>query len=64
MKQVADDNFKFDENGSKFYRRVENTAGKGEIALRAISTFLTVFSKDFYNRHVKPGLVWERVKSR
>ena len=27
-----DDNFKFDENGRKFSRRVENTVGKGEIA--------------------------------
>ena len=28
----ADDNFKFDENGRKFFKRVENTVGKGEIA--------------------------------
>ena len=32
MKEVADENFKFDENGSKFSKRVENTVGKGEIA--------------------------------
>ena len=32
MKAFADDNLKFDENGSKFTRRVENTVGKGEIA--------------------------------
>ena len=32
LKEVADDNFKFDENGSKFSKRVENTVGKGEIA--------------------------------
>ena len=25
-------NFKCDENGRKFYKRVENTVGKGEIA--------------------------------
>ena len=31
-KEFADDNFKFDENGRKFYKRVENTVGKGEIA--------------------------------
>ena len=30
--RVADDNFKFDRNGRKFSKRVENTAGKGEIA--------------------------------
>ena len=28
----ADDNFELDGNGRKFYRRVENTVGKGEIA--------------------------------
>ena len=31
-------------------------------SLRAISLFPTVFSKGLYCRHVKPGLVWERVK--
>ena len=31
-------------------------------SLRAISPFPTVFSKDLYWRHVKTGLVWERVK--
>ena len=58
LKEFADDNFKFDENGSKFSKRVENTAGK-----RAISPFPTVF----FNRLVQqtrkePALVWERVK--
>ena len=32
LKEFADDNFKFDENGSKFSQRVENTVGKREIA--------------------------------
>ena len=31
-KDFADDNFKFDENGRKLSKRVENTVGKGEIA--------------------------------
>ena len=30
--ESADDNFKFDENGRKFSKWVENTVGKGEIA--------------------------------
>ena len=30
--RVADENFKFDGNGKKFSKRVENTVGKGEIA--------------------------------
>ena len=32
LKEVADDNFKFDENGRKLNKQVENTVGKGEIA--------------------------------
>ena len=32
MKELADDNFKFNENGKTFSKRVENTVGKGEIA--------------------------------
>ena len=32
LKELADDNFEFDENGRKFSRRVENTVRKGEIA--------------------------------
>ena len=32
LKEFADDNFNFDENGRKFSKRAENTAGKGEIA--------------------------------
>ena len=31
FKQFADDNFKFDENGKNFSKRVENTIGKAEI---------------------------------
>ena len=32
LKELADDNFQFDENGRKLTKRVENTVGKGEIA--------------------------------
>ena len=32
IKEFADDNFKFDENGRKFSKPEENTAGKGKIA--------------------------------
>ena len=32
QKEFADDNIKFDENGRKFSRQVENTVGRGEIA--------------------------------
>ena len=32
LKEFADGNFQFDENGRKLSKRVENTMGKGEIA--------------------------------
>ena len=32
LKVFADDNFKLDENGRKFSKRVENTVGKVEVA--------------------------------
>ena len=32
LKEFADDNFNFDENGWKFSKKVENTVVKGEIA--------------------------------
>ena len=32
VKEFGEDNLKFDENGRKFFLRVENTVGKGEIA--------------------------------
>ena len=32
LKEFADDNFKFNENGRKLSKWIENTAGKGEIA--------------------------------
>ena len=31
LKEFTDDNFKFDENGRKLSKQVENTVGKGEI---------------------------------
>ena len=32
LKELVDDNFKFDENGRKFSKWVQNTVGKKEIA--------------------------------
>ena len=32
LREFADNNFKFDENGIKLSKRVENTVSKGEIA--------------------------------
>ena len=32
LKEFTDDNFRFEENDSKFFKQVENTVGKEEIA--------------------------------
>ena len=33
LNEFADDNFEFNEDGKKVFKRIENTVGKGEIAL-------------------------------
>ena len=49
LKEFADDNFRFDENGGKFSKSVGKHCGKRRnCSLRAISPFTTVFSKDLY----------------
>ena len=55
MKEFVDDNFKFDESGRKFSEPVENTVGRGEIALYKQFPPPIAFSKDLYCRHVKTG---------
>ena len=45
MKEFADDNFKFDENGRKLSKWVENTEEKGEIARYEQFLLFSVFSK-------------------
>ena len=52
MKEFADDNFKFDENGRKLSKREENTVGKGEIA--CYEQFL-LFPQSFFKRLVSQG---------
>ena len=54
LREFSDDNFKFGENDGKFFKWLENTVGKGEIARHEqFSPFPTVFSKDLSCRHVK-----------
>ena len=55
LKEFADNNSKFDGNGGKFPKRVDNTA-----CLRAISPFPTVFSEDLYCRHIKTRACFEK----
>ena len=61
MKHFADDSFKFDENGGKFSKRVENTVGQEEIARYEIYPFPMVFLKDLYTRHKKTRACLEKV---
>ena len=64
LKEFADDNFKFNENGEKLSKRVENTAGKGEIARNEqFLLFPQCFQKTCTADTYKPGLVWERVNA-
>ena len=54
MKEFADNNFKFDINGRKFSKQVENAMGIGEIAhFKQFLLFATEFSKHLYCRHVE-----------
>ena len=46
LKELAANNFKVDENGWKFSKRVENTLGKGEVArYKQFLLFLQCFRK-------------------
>ena len=53
FKQSEDDNFKFDENSRKFFKQVENTVGKGEIALYEQFLLFPLFSKGLFPRGIK-----------
>ena len=61
--EFADDNFKFDENGRKVSKRVENTVGKGEIArYEQFLLFPQCFQKACFPGASKGVIVWEWVK--
>ena len=62
-KEFADDNFKFDENGRKLSKQVENTVGKGEIArYEQFLLFPQCFQKACFPEASKGVIVWEWVK--
>ena len=64
QKEFADNNFKFDENGRKLSKRVENTVGKGEIArYEQFLLFPQCFQKACFPEASKGVIVWEWVKS-
>ena len=61
-KEFADNNFKFDENGRKFSKRLENTVGKEEIAhYEQILCFPQCFQKTCTADTKKYGLVPAKV---
>ena len=66
MKEFADDSFKFDENGRKFFKRVENTVVNGEIArYEKFLLFPQCFQKFVLQTRENQGLfgIWETVKT-
>ena len=63
LKEFADNNFKFDENGRKLTKQVENTVGKGEIArYEQFLLFPQCFQKAYFPEASKGVIVWEWVK--
>ena len=57
MKDFADDNLKFEENGRKLFKPVENTVGKGEIArYEQFLLFSQCFQKAFSQGRQKVSL--------
>ena len=64
MKEFADNNFKFDKNGGKLSKRVENTVGKGEIAhYEQFLLFPQCFQNACFQGAPKGVVVWEWVNS-
>ena len=64
LKEFADDNFEFDENGRKLTKRVENTVEKGEIA--RYEQFLLIpqrFQRACFPGASKGVIVWKWVKA-
>ena len=62
LKEFADDNFKFEENGRKLSKRVENTVGKGEISrYEQFLLFPQCFQKAGFPGASKGVTVWEWV---
>ena len=63
LKEFADNNFKFDENGRKLSKWIENTVGKGEIALyEQFLLFPQCFQQACFPGASKGVIVWEWVK--
>ena len=65
LKEFADDNFRFDKNGKKLSKWVENAVGKGEIArYEQFLLFPQCFQKASFPGASKGVIVWEWVKQK
>ena len=63
LKEFVNNNFKFDENGRKLSKGVENTVEKGEIAcFEQFLLFPQCFQKACFPGASKGVIVWEWVK--
>ena len=63
LKEFADNNFKFDVNGRKLSKWVENTVGKEEIACyQKFLLFPQCFQKACFPGASKGVILWEWVK--
>ena len=64
-KEFAKDNFKFDENGKKLSKQVENSVGKGDTApYKQFLLFPQCFQKACFPGESKGVIVWEWVQMR
>ena len=64
FKEFADDNFKYNKNGRKFSKQVENTVGKEEIACyEQFLLFPQCFQKACFPGVSEGVIVWEWVNS-
>ena len=63
LKDFADNNFKFDENGRKLSKWEENNVGKGEIVhYEQFLHFPQCFQEAYFSGASKGVIVWEWVK--
>ena len=64
QKEYVDENSKFDENGRKFFRRVENTVGKGKLLIMSNFSFsYSVFKRLLLQTCKKKGLYGKGLRS-
>ena len=62
LKEFADNDFKFDENGRKLSKQVEKTVGKGENArYEQFLLFPQCFQKAYFPGASEGVIVWEWV---